>query len=74
MAERIEHDLEFCFGDTQVHVTIVEGRDRIAADDQRIRVEQHPTDDLVEELIIDRSKLLYMRTTKRTLKEDPVHG
>lgn len=62
------YDFEFCFTNGAVQcLTAVDGRDTIAADDQRVRLELHQDADTVEEVIISRSQLAYMRTTKRTV-------
>ncbi len=73
MAEPITtYDIEFGFlnGSTQF-VTVQEGRDRIAVDDVRVRAELHPDPDTVEEVIVHRSALAYMRSTKRTMQPTP---
>lgn len=60
-------DLEFLFiGGQSLYVTATEGRDSIRADDARVRLELHPDPLTVEELIIHRPQLAYMRTVKRT--------
>lgn len=68
----VHFDFEFGFlsGETQFF-SAVEGRDKIAADDARVRLELHPDDATVEEVIVHRSALSYMRTTKRTVTAEP---
>lgn len=65
-------DFEFHFqSGSSLFTTAQEGRDRISADDARVRLElRHESGD-VEEVIVHRSTLAYMRTTKRTLEVEP---
>jgi hypothetical protein len=66
---KVLYDLEFYFTDGDEHfVTVEEGRDRMAADDERVKIELHPTDDEVIEDIIHRQHLNRMRTTKKIIK------
>lgn len=68
---KVLFDLEFQFksGDT-LCLSAEEGRDRIAADEARVRIEIHQSDDVVEEIIVTRSELAYMRTIRRAVKPE----
>jgi len=72
-AERMEkpsihYDFEFLFlNGTKEWYCAVEGRDRISADDARIRLELHPDEQTVDEIIIQRQALASMRMTKHTI-------
>ena len=68
----VQFEFEFGFlnGSTQ-YFTAQDGRDRIAADDARVRLEIHHDEATVEEIIVTRSALAYMRTTKRTVTVEP---
>ena len=68
---RVLLDLEFGFTHGEpLSITAVDGRDQIAADPDRVKVTCRPDEATIEETIIDRSKTNWMRTTKRTLKDD----
>lgn len=69
----IVYDFEFGFiqGPPQFF-TAVEGRDTIeTADEHRVRLELHPDADTIEEVIVTRASLAYMRTTTRTVPVEP---
>lgn len=66
---RYEFEFGFLNGQTQFFTT-QEGRDRMAIDAERVRLELHHEPDAVEEVIVHRSALAYMRTTKRTVQPD----
>jgi hypothetical protein len=55
-----------------LYLSAEEGRDRITADAERVRIEKRESPDTVEEVIISRATLLYWRTTKRTVKPERV--
>lgn len=68
---RVYYDFEFLFLNGQRECyTAEEGRDRIAADDARVRLELHHTEDAIEEIIVHRSALALMRTVKRIIHPD----
>jgi hypothetical protein len=71
---KVFFDFEFQFKSGEaLHVTAEEGRDLIAADAERVRLELRLSEDCVEEIIVHRAELAYMRTTKRTVQpETPV--
>lgn len=62
-------DFEFCFRTSGVkeYFSAQDGRDKIAIDDARMRLELHPDPQTIDEIIIQRAELAYMRTTKRTV-------
>lgn len=65
---RVVFDFEFQFAHVApLYASAEEGRDTIAADEARIRLELHPEPGVTEELIVQRSELAYMRTTKREI-------
>lgn len=66
---RYECEFGFLNGHTQFF-TVIEGRDIYAADTDRIRLELHH-EDSVEEVIVHRASLAYMRTTKRVVQPEP---
>ena len=64
----VTYDFEFGFlNGTKEFYTAIEGRDRMGIDEQRVRLELHPDEATVDEIIITRSALAYLRTTKRTV-------
>lgn len=67
----ILYDFEFGFlnGTTQFF-TVQEGRDTKAADADRIRLVMHPDEATLEEVIITRSALAYMKTTMRKVQPE----
>lgn len=67
----VMYDFEWGFqsGDKQF-ITAIEGRDRIARDDVRMRVEAHTSEHVTEEIIVHLGTLEYERTTKRTLVDE----
>jgi hypothetical protein len=72
MTAKVFFDFEFQFKSGEsLHVTAEVGRDEIAADAERVRLELRLSDDCVEEIIIHRSELAYMRTMKRTVTPEP---
>ncbi len=68
-------DIEFYFyGGHVLQTTMEEGRDTIAEDDARYRIELHPSETETVEHIIDRSRVERMTTTRRIVEEAKVHG
>ena len=66
---KVFYDFEFCFINGQMPCfTVEEGRDKVAMDQERIRLEIHHFPTMVEEVIVLRSALAYMRTTQRTVQ------
>ena len=64
----VTYDFEFGFlNSTTQFYSAVDGRDRFGLDEQRVKLELHPDDATVDEIIITRSALAYLRTTKRTV-------
>lgn len=70
------YDFEFGFlaGGAPLFITAHQGRDHIAADEARVKIELHPDEDTVEEVIVSRASLAYMRTTQRTVQPEPTVG
>jgi hypothetical protein len=68
---KVLFDLEFCFksGET-LYISVEEGRDSIAADEARVKIMLRQSDDAVEEIIVSRSELSYMRTLKRIVRPE----
>ena len=74
MAEKIIYDLECHFSEGEpcflsAEVTPNTG-DRIAVDEQRIKVSKRLNDTDVEEVIIDRTRLNWWKTTKRVIPDE----
>lgn len=67
------YDLECWFtdGESLFLNGLLEGRDRISADEARIRIQREHEPGMMEETIIDRTKLNYFRTTKRIVQPEP---
>jgi hypothetical protein len=65
------YDLEFVFASgARLTLTAHTHRDTLSADDARIRVLMRPDNTTIDEVIVDRTKLDYFRTTQRTLPTD----
>lgn len=63
-------DVEFCFtnGDIRSYEVIEARGDRMGQGDAVVVLEIHPNDTTIEEVIVNRSALAYMRTVKRTVE------
>lgn len=56
-------------GGPSLFLTAEEGRDRITIDEVRVLIQVKPDDGSIEETIVHRNALSYMRTTKREVEE-----
>ncbi len=67
----IVYDFEFAFmhGGPSLFITAEDGRDRITIDDLRVLIQVKPDDGSVEETIVHRGALAFMRTTRREVAE-----
>jgi len=68
---KVQFDFEFHFASgAAAFFTAEEGRDKIAADEVRVRLELHPDPATTEEVIVSRAALAYMRTTRREIEPE----
>jgi hypothetical protein len=49
------------------------GRDEIALSDDRIRIERHPSPHEIEELLVTRADVVYIRTVRREIPPEVAH-
>jgi hypothetical protein len=69
---KVLFDFEFAFMSGQtLYVTAEDGRDRIAIDDLRVLIQVKTTPEQLEETIVHRGALAYMRMTKREVAQEP---
>ena len=71
MDEYVVLDCEYGFlNGTSEHYTVDTRRDDIVMDDERVKITLKPDVNTVDEILITRSALAYMRTTQRTIVPD----